>query len=512
MSSRRDKKRQGVRSRQWLGRAAALFGVGAFVVLVAAYVGVRKYLHSEGFRRLLSEEASRTLGISGEFSSFRWDGLQVDTPSFEAIGEGKVRSLRAENVHTEIGLGQVTKGTWQLRGSNVGSIEATVDARSGANGIVPPVASTPGANSEAKKNGWLPSEVDLDGLTIQSLSLRALMNSGIAAISDMQVQVEQAETRHAYRATVEGGRVALPWKLAPAVMLDRVKLRYQDDQIFITDATATVAGRVQASGEWAQSSGDYELQGNMSDVPCADLLSADWAKRLTGKVDSTFIITSHGSGPTFHGELAVRDGTLTALPVLDSLAAYADTRRFRVLQLSSAQTDWKWENGVTTLRRLVLANEGLIRLEGQLTIGKNGELDGSFRLGLAPGLLSNIPGAETNVFLPGEKSLLWTPLSVSGTLDAPKEDLTDRLIMAAGLRMFDVLPQSGEKALKFTRSVLGDTQDKIIGKGVKTLGKGIKALDKAGDVVDGVNSVIDGFFGRQPAKPAPQPAVESPPH
>jgi len=509
MSSRRAKKRQGARNRKWIGRAAAVLGIGAFVVLVAGYVGVRKYLHSEGFRRLLSEEASRTLGISGSFSSFRWDGLQVDTSSFDASGEGKIQSLRADNLHTEIGLAQVTKGIWQVRGSNVGRIEATIDARSGANEITPPVAPTPGPNSEAKKNGWLPSQIDLDGLTIQSMSVRALMNSGVASISNMRVQVNQAETKNAYRATVDGGHVSLPWKLVPAVELDRVSLRYQDDQVFITDATASVAGsgRVQADGEWSKSSGNYELQGNMTDVPCADLLNADWAKRLTGKVDSTFTVASHGSGPMLNGRLVVRDGVLTALPVLDSLAAYADTRRFRVLQLSEAQTDWKWEKGVTTLSHLVLATEGLIRLEGLLVVGEKGELDGSFRLGLAPGTLSNIPGAETDVFLPGERGLLWTPLRITGTLDDPKEDLTDRLIAAAGLRMFDVLPETGEKALKFTRSVIGDAP-KVIEKGVETLDDGLKAIDKATDVVEGVTGALDGFFGKETVKPQP---VEAPP-
>ncbi len=512
MSSRRAKKRQGGRSRKWLSRVAGTVGIGAFVVLVASYVGVRKYLHSEGFRRLLSEEASRTLGISGSFASFRWDGLQVETPSFEASGEGQIRSIRADKLHTEIGLGRVTRGVWEVRGSNVGRIEATIDARSRANATPPPVATTPGPNSEAKKNGWLPSEVDLDGLTIQSMSVRALTNSGEAAISDMQVEVKQAETKSAYRATIDGGRVSLPWKMVPTIELDRVKLRYQDGQAFITDATAQVAGsgRVQADGEWSQASGSYGLQGSLSDVPCADLLNADWAKRLTGKVDSTFSVVSHGKGPRLEGHLVVKDGVLTALPVLDSLAAYADTRRFRVLQLSEAQTDWKWEDGVTTLSRFVLATEGLVRLEGQLVVGKNGELDGNFRLGLAPGTLANIPGAETDVFLPAEKGLLWTPLRITGTLDDPKEDLTDRLIAAAGLRMFDVLPATGEKALKFTKSVI-DEAPQVIEKGVDTLDKGLQAIDKAADVVGGVSGALDGFFGKgaapQPAPPVMPPVV-----
>ena len=128
MSSRRAKKRQGGRSRQWLGRAVGVVGIGAFVLLVVGYVGVRKYLHSDGFRRLLSEEASRTLGISGSFSSFRWDGLQVDTPSFEASGDGVVQSLRADNLHTDIGLGKVTKGI-RLEANSVEGSSAGVEDR-----------------------------------------------------------------------------------------------------------------------------------------------------------------------------------------------------------------------------------------------------------------------------------------------------------------------------------------------------------------------------------------------
>lgn len=505
MSSRRAKKRQTSRSRQWLIRAAAGIGIGVFILLVGGYVGVRKYLHSDGFRRLLSEEASRTLGISGSFSSFRWDGLQVDTPSFEADGDGKIRSISADNLHTEIGLSKVTRGIWQLRGSNVGRIEATLDARGGAEAPPSPAPTPHAPDSEAKKNGWLPSEVDVDGLTVQSMSVRALLDSGTASISNMRVQVSQTETKNAYRATIDGGRVALPWKMVPAVELDRVKLRYQDDQVFITDLTASVAGsgRLEADGEWTRSGGSYALQGTLSDVPCAELLNADWAKRLTGKVNSTFTLTSRGGSPSLEGRLTIKDGVLTALPVLDSLAAYADTRRFRVLSLSDAETDWKWEKGVITLTHLVLATEGLIRLEGQLVIGKDGGLDGSFRLGLAPGTLANIPGAETDVFLPGEKGLLWAPLRITGTLDDPKEDLTDRLVAAAGLRMFEVLPESGEKVLKFTRSVLGETPNAAIGKGVEV-------IEKAGDVVDGVTGVIDGFFGRETVKPPTVPPVEPP--
>ena len=125
--------------------------------------------------------------------------------------------------------------------------------------------------------------------------------------------------------------------------------------------------------------------------------------------------------------------------------------------------------------------------------GLIGPLDGvvtlSFkRLGLAPGTLANIPGAETDVFLPGEKGLLWTPLRITGTRDHLKEDLTDRLIAAAGMRMFDRIPETGEQVIKFTHSVLGEASP-------KTLEKGLKIIEKNSDTIREVSGLLDGILG-----------------
>jgi hypothetical protein len=183
--------------------------------------------------------------------------------------------------------------------------------------------------------------------------------------------------------------------------------------------------------------------------------------------------------------------------MLDALAAYADTRRFRVLTLNEARTDWRWKEGRLTLSNLALGSEGLVRIEGSLDI--HGEvLDGSFRLGLAPGTLARIPGAETHVFSPGERGLLWAPLRISGTIHDPKEDLTDRLIDAAGMRMFDVIPETGEKVIRFTRAILGESP-------IKVVDQGAKIIEQGAGIVDGVGGVIDGFFGsrREPAPVTP---------
>jgi hypothetical protein len=508
MSSRRARKRRGDTGGKWLSRTVLILGIGAFAVLVAGYVGVRRYLHSEGFRKLLSEQASRTIGVPGNFKPFRWDGLQVDTAGFEAEGEGPIRQLRADNLHTEISLNGVTKGIWYLNGTHVGRIDVTIDGRSGAPKREEAASPVNEGTAEANKNGWLPSEVSLEGMVIQHLVAKVLLNDGEAALSGSQVKVEPAGAKGAYRATIEGGDVLVPWQGLPAVKLDRVRVRYQEKEVFLTEARAMIGSRgsLNADGDWSGESERYAFSGELRDLDCSELLNETWAKRLTGTAGSTFNVSGGGGTTTqASGKLAIKGGTLTALPFLDTLAAYADTRRFRVLPLSVAQTDWSWREGLIRLDKLVLASEGLVKLEGSLVIeGEN--LDGHFRLGLAPGSLASIPGAETAVFLPGEGGLLWAPLRITGTINDPKEDLSERLMMAAGVRMLETLPESGLQVLKFTQNVVGETPTKVIEKGVDTIDKGIRAVENAGNVVNEVSGVLGGFLGG-PRTPPPTPPV-----
>ena len=105
-----------------------------------------------------------------------------------------------------------------------------------------------------------------------------------------------------------------------------------------------------------------------------------------------------------------------------------------------------------------------MRIEGRLDVlGRN--LNGSFRLGLTPGTLARIPGAETRVFLPGEEGLLWSNILITGTLDDPEEDLSGRLIAAAGARMFEMIPETGEWVWRQTGGKIGEMAQQILGAG-----------------------------------------------
>ena len=496
--SRRSRRRQGNRSSGWIGRLAVAVLMLGMLCAAVGYWSLKNYLHSDGFRRLLSSKVSKVLGMAGEFSPFNWDGLAVDTGSFEAHGYGPINSLHADRLHSEVNLSGVRRGVWELHGTSVNRVEIHWDTRNPTSTQQPPPP-PPEATPTATRH-WLPSEVELNGLDLRELMVTAMLEDGEVFANGMRVRIDRTGDKHAYRAEIDGGRIRLPWSWLPAINLNRIRCRYQNGGLFVTDATASVfkQGRLDASGEWHPKEQPYAFEGNARGIKCDELLNADWAKRLTGDIASSFVIEGRSTGPLAKGALTIKNGVLTALPMLDSLAAYADTRRFRVLALSEAHADWRWQKGETTFSNLVLASESLVRLEGRLVI-RGRELDGSFRLGLAPGTLAAIPGAETDVFVPGERGLLWSPLRLTGTIDDPKEDLTERLVAAAGGRMFEIIPETGEKVLKFTRSILGNSG---------AIEKGVETIDTATGVVSGVLNGLHG--GGNPPGPPPQPPKEPP--
>jgi hypothetical protein len=478
----------------WLARAAIILLVLCLAGAAVFYASVRSYLHSEGFRRLLSEKAGAVMKVAGEFTPFRWEGLAVETETFQGTGKGVISDLRVDGLHTEIGLGGLRRGVWEIRDARMRRVVISLDAAQ-ADASPGPTASKPDMDfpkpSETKR-GWLPKEVELQGLELGQVDLHARLDQGPLTASGMRVDVKP-DGRRSFRAEITGGNIRLPFEFAPVLRLDQARLRHQDGAVFLThlSAAAWKDGSIEASGEWDRETRRFSAEGGLSGVKCEEVLNETWTKRLIGVLNTDFTADNHAGKPVARGKLVLQNGTLTALPVLDMLAAYADTRRFRVLALSEAHTNWRWEKDIIELSDIVIASEGLARLEGRVTI-RGKELDGHLRLGLLPGTLANIPGAETDVFTPGERGLLWAPLRLTGTLDKPREDLSDRLIAAAGLRMLETLPETGEQVLKYTRSVIGDHPSKTVEKGVE---RGVELIEKTGLNVREVSGIIDGLLG-----------------
>ena len=126
--------------------------------------------------------------------------------------------------------------------------------------------------------------------------------------------------------------------------------------------------------------------------------------------------------------------------------------------------------------------------------------------------------------MPGERGLLWAPMHLSGTLDDPKEDLSERLMAAAGARMFEIIPATGLKVLKYTQQAVEDTglgsvdqavdaTKNIVEKTTDVVGGVADTVKTGSDAVKEVGSVVEGvldIFGNKQPEPE-KPVVPNPP-
>lgn len=448
---------------------------------------------------MLSKQAGEAMNAQADFGAFRWDGTVVDSPSFTAEGPGVMRSVDARGLSIDIGLGRVRERVVELRNARVNQIDLEFDLRGDAMAApqLPDEVIAPPSVDPSKPTAWydrfVPDQVELSELKVDQSSVTLQLEDGLIEFSGTRWDVEPDQVQGSYRAIGQGGVITSPWKWVPPLELNAAKLRYQDGVVFLTDAEFRLyeRGLLRLAGEASVTGNGFSFDGSLQDVMANEVLPEDWSQRVEGRITSDFTIANRGRGLVVDGELEFANGILTGLPVLDSLGAYGGNPRFRRLVLSEASLRYAWEDGRIVLSDIAIGAEGLIQVEGRLNIEQDDRIDGRFQVGLTPGTLARIPGAETKVFLPGKRGLLWTSLHVTGTLDEPKEDLTERLIAAAGMRMFEILPETGERVLRFTQRAMSEDVATILSGEEGIIQQGSNLLDQGKSLIDGEGNPLD---------------------
>jgi len=525
---RKSTKKFSARGKGGFGWVPRIIGILVLAVLLAGFGGyfwLKSYLHSDDFRIFLGESVGGAIGAETHFELFEWQGMQAHTEGFTAENGGLIHSMRADGVQAKVGLSGVRRGVWEVSDLRVKQLDVLMDTRSESpsaeqDAVADPTPVSDSGNGEGFLSGLLPKRAELSSAVIERLNLSVETAAGSLKASNLIARVDAARAKGAYDVNLSDGLIETTWFGSP---LDLVSARgkFQDGRIFLTESKSKVyeRGILDLSGE--VDGGEFGFYGKLRDIRVEELVPEDWQKRLTGDLASEFKVQSGqllGDGSyadtILKGELELKRGVLTSLPVLDTIAAYANTRRFRRLDFSEARMKYHKVGDRLEITEIVLATEGLVRVEGKITITGE-EIDGRFKVGITPGTLSHIPGAETKVFIRGEKGLLWSPLRITGTMDNPEEDLSKRMIAAAGERMFELVPETGLLALKFAHDSAVKLPEKAVATGEGALKTGVDAVQKtieegpAAGVEAGVRGIFDLIPGA-PVKPRKDEEKEKP--
>jgi hypothetical protein len=166
-------------------------------------------------------------------------------------------------------------------------------------------------------------------------------------------------------------------------------------------------------------------------MPLAEFLPNEWSAHLRGEVTSR--IHWQGENPKLErsrGDAAFRleHGKLLALPFLQKVAALTGEKELENLRLDESHFDFTWNYPQAELKNLLIEDLGKIRVEGNILVHEK-KLGGAIELGVARELLKWLPHPG-EVFPREHNGYLWTTVHLSGTIEAPEQDLSPRLVEA----------------------------------------------------------------------------------
>lgn len=473
---------------KWLVRGVSVLSLLLVVASIVGYFWIRGYLRSPAFRDELARQIGGAVAGTASLEPLDWQGAAVATPTVGLSGPS-FGDWTASEVEAVFDLSGVWRRIWLIESLTISRAEAHWGAIAPIDEFSPPPVPVDQAKpSSRSRGGFLPNRSEISRLAIRDFS--GSYQNGEHSYRWESVSLDAIPREKSLDIKFVGGTVATPVEKLGKLRLQEATLRKNGEDLFLTQSRWRLleGGRLEVHGSRTEQR--ILLEGELKNLALDSLLSPDWQQKVSGEIASElFFQKPEGGEPRLSGATVISDATIGALPILNRLASYSANPRLLRLSLEQCRADVTWQAGGWQLANLLLEDEGLLRIEGGLAL--QGEaLSGELRVGVPPGLLANIPGAEEKVFFAGERGLLWAPVQVSGTLANPQEDLSARMIRAAQERMFELVPETGAWALRYGASTLDEgTQALLSGQGI-ILQKSTQAATQA--VQQGTRLVEEG--------------------
>lgn len=431
---------------------------GAFLVLLVVGLLVGKsmldgWLKGEGFRDWLSARAAQALRSEVKLAELEWKGSEVYAKRFTALGreDAGFSELVLDGVRAK--AEGIENKAVRVPAVSVNRLDLLFSPRRKAAAIVPAtetVAPSPsGPQVPEWLAGYLPDRVEIDEIEIATTRVSVEKAEGeVFLLNGTRATLRPDFRTNFWAIEGKGGKLHLPNQ--PEMSLRDLGLRWRGDDLFVDRCSLGIfkEGHIDGKGEISFADpGNFDLELGISGIDVDELVEGDWRDRLSGTVHGPVRITGPPGALVYEGTMFFADGVVEAVPVLKRIAQYTRSERFERLALSHAKTDFKREGERLELCNLVLQSDGLVRVEGQVDLVGD-QIAGDLRVGVTPGTMRWIPGAERLVFTEDRDGFLWAPMTLAGTVAEPREDLSARLVAAAGEAIISDLPGSVLDAAK----------------------------------------------------------------
>lgn len=464
----------------------SLFGLALF-----GYMWVNRYIKSDAFRDLIVKQLGTATDSRVEVENFSWSGdsIYLAKAIFNPRKMRGWKQIEAEGVQSTVDWSDARKGLvrvplismdW-LR-VDLSSIHDTVKEEALDLAILPPPPAVPGW-----LKGWVPNRTEIGKVEVESFELTPSKDNPVVTVTGMRLTGKPATDAGAWVLRGESGEIRFAGLDKP-FRISSLNTRMDARSLAVNDAVARWLGdsEVTARGDLPFEKGKaWNFKGRVSNLDLSHVLSKDWQTKLSGVLEGDYEVNAE----TLKAKIRVKSGIAQNLAVLDRVADFTRTDRFRRVVLDEATADIERKGNVIKVTNLLLQSNGLMRVEGGFVMqGK--VMDGTFFVGVSPETLRWIPGAQGRVFTEqragSPPGFVWTTVRVTGDVSRPNEDLSNRLLAAAGKALLLdtplIVPQMG-------LDVIGGTGVPVDGAKAILQGTGEaagKAVETGVDVIKGL--------------------------
>jgi len=416
-----------------LGRKLLILAtaIGIFLLLVIATGAavffsplLTGYVEGDVFRVAMEEETAKGLHFpQARYAPIRRTGaLTAQSDSFKADnGQKAMKSLDAHRITAKFDPWGVFLRQWRFTDVRVQSGDVEIQIYK--------------ANPEAVPvKPWfaifLPNRVYLQKIESEQVNITWRFRDERAGFFGTQLLITPNGRDFEYVAT--GGRL----KMAPAPDLDLRRTHILITKTLLTlydldlasDSRSDESIRAQGHAGLGQDK-SIDVKANFNSVPIRQWLPAEWKGRLKGSAFGDIHWT--GKDPKLEsssgeGSLRINNGRIDDVPLLNKLAELAQKRSLERLALNECSLGFAWRYPEIDIKDITIEEKGKFRIEGEISV-KRRLLRGTIRLGLTREYLDWLPNPE-EVFSRRSSGYLWTDVHLSGTIDEPRQDLSQRII------------------------------------------------------------------------------------
>ena len=439
-------------------RVAVWAGAVVLALAVAGSFGssmlLNHYLHGDSFRALLGEKTSAFFATEGEYLPIHCNGFSFYSDGYTARGSGgaPVKELRMDQIRADFEPAALFQGAWQVSNLQIQRVQVALDLAHPS--AAPRSVRAPAPLETAppqRRSWWIPERFELKRARIEETNLEWKPPGREGSLQGMRLLLEP-NGRDVVASGYGGCLQQAGW---PALKVDHLKLRCRYPDLFLTDSLFHLGDAEEIAVNGQAGLGEnraVDFQVKFSGIAISPYLPEDWRARVKGNANGEARVTGSldaADSLQAAGSINLTGAQLEALPILEKISAFTRTQEFRRFALQKATANFVRSKAKLSVTQLVAESEGLIRMEGGFTV-ESGTLQGTFQLGVVPGSLHWLPGSRTRVFTQEHDGYAWTVLQISGPLDHLSEDLSARLMAAAGDEVIEGVKGTLENGVKGT--------------------------------------------------------------